>query len=102
MFSKWLRSCLGLRGSASRHPLEVILYTRQGCHLCEIALAQLHHEQATIPFTLQVVDIDTDPVLVARHGSRVPVIQVHGKDRLWGRINPVLLRRLLVAESARR
>ena len=70
---------------------DTILYTRQGCHLCEIALSVLQ-QHGVQP---KIVDIDTQPKLVERYGECVPVVTFDGKVRFRGRVNPVLLRRLL-------
>jgi hypothetical protein len=45
------------------------------------------------------VDIDTDPDLVARYGTEVPVVTVNGKVRFRGEVNRVLLERLLEGEA---
>jgi glutaredoxin len=81
--------------------LAFVVYTRQSCHLCEVALARLQGERERYGFPLTVVDVDTDPELVARHGNCVPVVTVNGKVRFRGVVNGVLLERLLRAESAR-
>jgi len=47
---------------------------RRGCHLCTEmaqALERLRHE---LDFDYTQQDIDTDPDLVERYGSRVPVL----------------------------
>jgi glutaredoxin len=90
--SRWRR-----RGKASSRQLHFLLYTRQGCHLCEVAWQQLQAAQRRRSFTLEVVDVDSDPELVSQYGSRVPVVLVNGKLRFFGRINPVLLERFLQA-----
>ncbi|MBY0233169.1 MAG: glutaredoxin family protein [Gemmataceae bacterium] len=74
---------------------EVVLYTRQGCHLCHDALALLERERPAFGFALSVVDVDSDPALAERHGLEVPVVLVDGKPRLRGTVNAVLLRRAL-------
>jgi len=60
--------------------IEVTLYTRIGCHLCEEAERVLRQEQAVTPFRLELVDVDRDPELVRRYGVRVPVVAVDGED----------------------
>lgn len=71
----------------------VILYTRQGCHLCEVAeTVLLRHGLAP-----HKVDIDADPELVARYTSDVPVVEIDGVERFRGRVDEILLRRLLAA-----
>ena len=69
----------------------VILYTRAGCHLCEDALEVLrqHNVEPTS------IDIDADPTLRDKYNECVPVIEIDGKIRFRGRVDSVLLRRLL-------
>jgi hypothetical protein len=87
-----------------RRPLEhlrMVLYTRQGCHLCESAWQELQQRQRYYGFGLEAVDIDTDPTLAQQYGEVVPVVAVNGKVRFRGGVNSVLLDRLLRAESLR-
>jgi hypothetical protein len=77
--------------------VKVVLYTRRGCHLCEDAWQLLAAEQAAWGFALCSMDVDTDAALVAEHGDWVPVVAVNGRVRFRGRVNRVLLRRLLRA-----
>jgi glutaredoxin len=69
----------------------VTLYTRVGCHLCDDARRVLE-EHGLEP---TCVDIDADPELHERFDACVPVIEIEGRVRFRGRIEPVLLRRLL-------
>ncbi len=46
-------------------------------------------------FTLTAVDVDADPALARRHGECVPVVSIDGKVRFRGRVNAVLLERML-------
>jgi glutaredoxin len=50
------------------------VYMRRGCQLCSDmtqALERLRHE---LDFNYSTIDIDPDPGLVERYGSRVPVL----------------------------
>ncbi len=52
---------------------QLTVMSRQGCHLCEQVIEEL------VPLVrgraeLTVVDVDTDPALVADYGLRVPVV----------------------------
>ena len=51
------------------------LYGRGYCHLCEDMLAALQ-AMAPVgrPFEVEVIDVDTDPALVARFDELVPVL----------------------------
>jgi len=69
----------------------VILYTRAGCHLCEDARALLVRHG----LSPQEVDIDADEELRSRFDECVPVVEIDGQIRFRGRVDPVLLKRLL-------
>jgi glutaredoxin len=70
---------------------EVVLYSREGCHLCDDAeLLLIQHGLRPT-----VVDIDGDVDLRERFDTCVPVVEIDGKIRFRGRVNPVLLRRLM-------
>jgi glutaredoxin len=81
--------------------VRLILFTRQGCHLCEDAWKVLTQAQQRFGFALETIDVDSDPELASLHGESVPVVTVNGKVRFKGRVNPVLLTRLLEGESTR-
>ena len=70
---------------------QVTIYTRAGCHLCDDAreLLERYGQQP------QLIDIDADPQLRERYTTCVPVVIIDGKERFRGRVNEVLLRRLL-------
>lgn len=53
------------------------LYTREGCCLCDEALAVLERVRASAPFELRVRDIESDDELLARYLERIPVV-AHG------------------------
>ena len=80
--------------------LQVTMYTRRACHLCAEAWEQLRSAQARYGFGLTATDVDADPKLRAQYDACVPVVVVNGKVRFRGRINAVLLDRLLRAEAA--
>jgi glutaredoxin len=71
--------------------MNVVLYTRAGCHLCDDAL-ELLKAHGLSP---QLVDVDADEGLRERFNECVPVVEIDGKIRFRGRVDPVLLRRLL-------
>jgi len=59
----------------------LVLYVREGCHLCEQFLMELSLEIGPAVERLVVVDVDGDPDLAIRYGLRVPVLAV-GADVL--------------------
>lgn len=70
------------------------VYTRAGCHLCDEA-AQVLRAHGMTPIE---VDIDKYPDLAMRYSERVPVVEINGRLRFRGVIDPMLLRRILVVE----
>jgi glutaredoxin len=97
----WLRRLIGAGPPPALDHVEVVVYTRRGCHLCEVAWEQLRAEQRRHGFRLGAVDVDGDPELVRAHGEWVPVVTVNGRVRFRGRVNGVLLARLLRAKARR-
>jgi glutaredoxin len=72
---------------------KIIVYSRQGCHLCDDAAALL----ARHGLEFDTVDIDADPKLRERYNECVPVVVVDGRERFRGRVDERLLRRLVDA-----
>jgi len=62
--------------------VEVTLYTRRACHLCDVAKSAIRAAMSDhrLPMTLVEVDVDTNPDLRARYGNDVPVIHVNGRE----------------------
>jgi hypothetical protein len=58
----------------------VVLYERDGCHLCEEAGVLLDEMLGADGY--RRVDIAADEELVLRYGFRIPVVAVDGIDRL--------------------
>jgi len=56
----------------------VTIFTAEGCHLCEQALAAVREGQALEPFELEVVDISGDAGLEAEYRTLLPVIEIDG------------------------
>jgi glutaredoxin len=85
----------GRRRPPRRTDLTFVLYTRRGCHLCEVAWQTLQQARRRYGFTLESVDVDSAEELTIRYGTCVPVVTVNGRLRFRGAVNPVLLQRLL-------
>ncbi len=58
---------------------QVTVYTQPGCHLCEAAVRVLTRLQAETPFTLEEVNIQHDPALLAEYGEQLPVVLLNGE-----------------------
>lgn len=71
------------------------VYTRRGCHLCDDA-AELLKRYGLSP---ELIDIDADETLRHQFDTCVPVVVIDGKIRFRGRVNEVLLRRILMGRA---
>lgn len=79
--------------------LDLILYTRPGCCLCEEMKTVLGQVQQEVPFTLEERDISHDPALVARYGEEIPVLCVNGRKAFKYHVTAGELRRRLAREK---
>ncbi|HEX5462599.1 MAG TPA: glutaredoxin family protein [Steroidobacteraceae bacterium] len=69
---------------------------RRECALCEEMLAELRALAQTMPLPpIEVVDVDSDPVLERRHGLDVPVLLLDGTVVCRHRLDAGELKRLL-------
>jgi len=73
----------------------VKVYSREGCHLCEDAIAIVADVCADAGESFEVIDVDADPALKARFHEDVPVVHVDGQTVGFWRIRPEALRAAL-------
>ena len=73
----------------------VVVYTRVGCHLCELAEQQVAELCAETGDAWVRIDIDDDPDLRQRFTEQVPVTFVDGAQHDFWRVDPVRLRKAL-------
>ena len=76
-------------------PLDVTLYTRRSCHLCDEAKASIAPLLREFGAPLREVDIDADPELRARYAEEVPVIFLGSRKVAKYRVDPAEFRRQL-------
>jgi hypothetical protein len=80
------------------------LYSRSYCHLCEDMRAALQAFMAHqgLAYTVDVVDVDADPALVARYDELVPVLVAEpaGTELCHYFLDEAALRRHLGLERA--
>lgn len=70
------------------------LYSRDGCHLCEELLTELAPWARARGATVEVLDVDADPVARRRYGHRIPVLLVDGEPAASGHLDWDALERL--------
>jgi hypothetical protein len=75
--------------------IALTIYSRPGCHLCDDMKAVVRRVGETVPFTLDEVDISTDPNLEAQYGLEIPVLLVNGRKAAKYRVTGQELLRII-------
>jgi glutaredoxin len=73
----------------------VTVYTRVGCHLCEVAEEAVARICTELGHGWRAVDVDADPALRAEYGDQVPVILVDGREHGYWRVEEERFRAVL-------
>ena len=73
----------------------VVLYTREGCGLCETAKRVLLAERERTPFDLEEIDVEGNDDLEMEYGIRLPVVLVDGVELFEVVVDPDALARAL-------
>ena len=60
--------------------IEVVIYGRPGCCLCDEARLLLERVRADHPFALAERDIDGDDALLRAYLERIPVVTIDGAE----------------------
>ena len=79
--------------------MNLVVYIKDGCHLCEQMLAEL--EQLSLPDTLHVdtVVIDANESLLQQYGTKVPVLVYGGREVCHYFLDPTALQQALDANG---
>jgi len=76
---------------------KIVVYSKNGCHLCEKVIAELEKLRSAGNFDLTTRDITGDPELYERYKNMIPVISIDGTVKLAGIAlsNSTILKRTL-------
>ncbi len=80
--------------------ISVTLYSRKGCHLCELVEADLQSLYTQFPHLLEVIDIESDARLLELFDLEIPVVRI-GPYLLKAPVSRLELEKALVAQSER-
>ncbi|MFZ0663241.1 MAG: glutaredoxin family protein [Acidobacteriaceae bacterium] len=58
---------------------DVVVYSRTGCHLCDVVKETLGAMQGKAAYQWREVDIDADPQLRQKYNEEVPVVFIDGR-----------------------
>ena len=77
--------------------MEFVIYSRQGCHLCDVMKDELEAMTLSKTNTIKLVDIDNDPALKKRFNDQIPVLFVNDVEICHYKLNKKKLLRFLAA-----
>ncbi len=64
----------------------VVLYTKPGCGLCEEMKQEMSNAGCTGLYTIEEIDIESDPELSARYRYEIPVLFINGVEAFRHRL----------------
>ena len=67
--------------------IQVVVYSRVNCHLCQEAEENVREVLTEIPFELEVIYIDGDQELERLYGEEVPVTLINGAKHDYFRVD---------------
>ena len=73
----------------------VIVYSRPGCHLCDVAKDAIHGSGIPSLFTFEEVNIESDPELLKKYKYDIPVVTIDGLEAFRHRVNTDEFKRLI-------
>ena len=68
--------------------IEVSVYSRSKCHLCEVALEVISEIRKEVEFTITKILIDGNAELEEKYGEQVPVILINNQPHDFFRVDP--------------
>jgi len=68
--------------------IEVSIYSRSNCHLCEVALDVINEIRNEFDFTVTKILIDGSAELEAKYGEQIPVILINNEPHDFFRVDP--------------
>lgn len=76
---------------------QITLFSRNGCHLCEVARDEMVRIATVsgIEIAIAEVSIDGDPQLESEYGFMVPVIHIDGAMHGFGRVEEARFRKAI-------
>ena len=78
---------------------DVVVYSRKGCHLCDVVKETLLQLHGQADFHWREIDIDTDSDLRQKYNDEVPVVFINGKKAFKYHMDPRQFLRVLAARS---
>jgi len=75
----------------------VTIYSRHGCHLCDVMKEEVAQIQTDLEFTIEIIYIDKNTELEEKYGEQVPVILIDGEIHDFFKLNETRFRKALIS-----
>ena len=82
----------------NRHMHDVVVYSRKGCHLCDVVKEILTQVQGEADFRWREVDIDADSQFRQEYNDQVPVVLIDGRKAFKYRMDRHQFLRVLAGQ----
>jgi glutaredoxin len=79
--------------------LNVTIYSKKDCHLCDIARETLLKVQQKLPFSLNEIDIEKDKTAFEKYKYLIPVIEIDGEKAFNYKVDENELEKVLKLKS---
>ena len=76
--------------------VQVVIYSRPGCHLCDEAKAAILSAGCGDQFVLEEINIESDEELLRKYKYDIPVISIDGVETFMHRVDPRDFRSALI------
>ena len=75
---------------------QVIVYSRDGCHLCDEAKDAIRAAGCDEAFVLEEINIESDSKLLEMYKFDIPVVTINGAEAFRHRVEPKRFRQLVM------
>ncbi|MCX9025488.1 MAG: glutaredoxin family protein [Candidatus Methanoperedens sp.] len=79
--------------------VNITIYSKKNCHLCDIAKEALINIRKEFPFSLIEVDIEKDREIFEKYKYLIPVIEIDGEKTFTYKVNEDELKTILKLKS---
>jgi len=79
--------------------VDIIIYSKKECHLCDIAKEELEAIRYEFDFSFKEVDIEKDKLAFEKFKYLIPVVEVDGEIISTGMVNRKKLKDILKQKS---
>jgi glutaredoxin len=67
--------------------IQIDIYSRPGCHLCDEAKDVIDRVRERHAFEVRIINIEEDPELESAYGTEIPVVFINGNKAFKYRVD---------------